>query len=126
MKKIIVIVEDNCDFVDLLQKVIWNKFPDYNIATFNQDETAKDQLTSNYKNFDILFLNGNLAFGGHGRNVLNVLNKEQVNKTIICSGDDNFITEAENKGVSIFLDKSFTGIHSSQIDSHILKIIAKI
>lgn len=71
-------------------------------------------------------LDVDLGFGGHGSSVLNILTPEQITKTIVCSGNDDFITETKERGVSIFLDKGFLGIRASKIHSYIFETIQKI
>lgn len=125
MKKII-LVEDNRDFKDAIELVVTGNIPEANLIMFNDAEKAIEAITTVDKDFDILLLDGDLGFGGHGRSILNILTSEQITKTIVCSGNDDFIAETKERGVSIFLDKSFSGIRASKIHSHIFETIQKI
>ncbi|PCI21266.1 hypothetical protein COB64_00080 [Candidatus Wolfebacteria bacterium] len=125
MKKI-VIVEDNRSFKDILKMVIENNFNECKIIDLIEDQDAIKAISSTDSDFDVLLLDGNLGWGGHGRNVLNILNEDQLKKTIICSADDKFIKEAQKKDITVFLDKGFFGIRASKIHLYILEILQKI
>jgi len=93
---------------------------------FIEDTKAMEAISSTEKDFDVLLLDGDLGVGGSGGNVLNILTLEQLEKTIICSGNDDFIAEAKKKGVSILIDKGFAGIRASKIVPYILETFGKI
>ena len=126
MKKII-IVEDNRDFKNLVKMIINENFPGSNIIMFDEDKKAVEAISSSDKDFDVLLLDGDLGFfGGYGGNVLNILTPEQLQKTIICSGNEAFIAEAKEKGLSVFMDKGFEGIRISKIGLYILETLKMI
>jgi DNA-binding NtrC family response regulator len=125
MKKII-LVEDNRNFRDAIEMVVSGNFPECKLIIFTDDNKAIEAIITTDKDFDILLLDGDLGFGGHGANVLSILNPEQISKTICCSGNDDFIAQANKSGVSVFLDKGFSGIRISKIHSYILETINKI
>ncbi len=125
MKKL-VIVEDNVPFKETIKMVISDNFPGCSILMFIEDQKAIEAISSTEKDFDVLLLDGDLGFGGSGSNVLEILTPAQLRKTIICSGNDKFIAEAKDKGVSIFIDKGFEGIRASKIASYILETLEKI
>ena len=125
MKKI-VLVEDNRDFREMIEMVVAEHFPETKIVIFTNDQKAIEAISAKDKDFDALFLDGDLGFGGHGENVLKILSPEQISKTICCSGSDNFILQTKQSGVSVFIDKDFPGIRISQIRPHIVETINKI
>lgn len=125
MKKII-IVEDNKGFRNIIKMVIEDNFSECTLIEFTSQTPALNAISSQDKDFDILLLDGDLGFGGHGRNVLNILTQEQLKKTIVCSGSDDFTLEAKEKGISVFIDKGFSGIRASKIDLYVLEILGKI
>ena len=106
MKKI-VIVEDNNVFKSVVKMVINENFPESNTIIFDEAKKAVEAISFSDKDFDILLLDGDLGFGGYGGDVLDILTPEQLQKTIICSGNETFIAEAKKKGLSIFMDKGF-------------------
>ena len=125
MKKII-LVEDNRNFKDMVESIVERSLPECTLVMFSSAQKAIAAISSTEKDFDVLLLDGDLGFGGHGRSVLNTLSPEEIRKVIICSGSDSFIEEAEQKGVSVFLDKEFLGIRPSKIDEHFLEILGRI
>ena len=122
----LIIVEDNHIFRKTVENVVKNNFPKCNIFMFIEDTKAMEAISSTEKDFDVLLLDGDLGVGGSGGNVLNILTLEQLEKTIICSGNDDFIAEAKKKGVSILIDKGFAGIRASKIVPYILETFGKI
>ncbi|HBA36850.1 TPA: hypothetical protein DCZ15_03170 [Candidatus Falkowbacteria bacterium] len=125
MKKIL-IVEDNNDFKNIVKMVINENFPESKVIIFDEAKKAVEAISFSDKDFDILLLDGDLGFGGYGGDVLNILTPEQLQKTIVCSGNGAFIAEAREKGLSIFMDKEFEGIRASKIGSYILETLKRI
>lgn len=125
MKKVI-IMEDNRTLIDVLKIVINQKFPECEIVEFGHAGEAKMYVSSG-KEFDVLFLDGNLGwFSEHGEIVLHALSEEQIKKTIVCSADDTFIDQAKAKGVTVFLEGGFAGIRISKIGEYVLETINKL
>ncbi len=125
MKKII-IVDDNRNFREVIRSVVENHFPECIIMEFTDATQAVNKLSNIGDDFDILLLDGDLGFGGHGSDVLQILTQDQIKKTIMCSGNDIFIQECKEKGIINSIDKGFEGIRISKIGDYVLEIFKKV
>ncbi len=125
MKKII-IVDDNRNFREVIRAVVKNHFPECIIMEFTEATQVVNELSNIGDDFDILLLDGDLGFGGHGSDVLQILTQDQIKKTITCSGNDTFIQECKEKGILNSIDKGFEGIRISKIGDYVLEIFKKV
>ena len=125
MKKII-IVDDNRNFREVIRAVVKNHFPECIIMEFTEATQVVNELSNIGDDFDILLLDGDLGFGGHGSDVLQILTQDQIKKTITCSGNDTFIQECKEKGILNSIDKGFEEIRISKIGDYVLEIFKKV
>lgn len=125
MKKII-IVDDNRNFRKVIRMVTECHFPECIIIEFTKATEAVKEISNIGNDFDVLLLDGDLGFGGHGSDILQILTQDQIKKTITCSGDDSFIKECQEKGIINSIDKEFLGIRASKIDTYVIEILQKI
>jgi response regulator of citrate/malate metabolism len=73
-------------------------------------EVSCDSISANHilekRDFSAIILDGNLLYGDHGREVLEVMNEQQKSITIVISGDKKFLEEVKSQGV-LGLSKNF-------------------
>ncbi|MCK9438535.1 MAG: hypothetical protein WC164_02140 [Patescibacteria group bacterium] len=119
MKKInILIVEDDCIQADMLAIIFKNFFSKYKKVNNVQSDIVASNVSLNdclsidfaidskeaelkisKSDYFLITLDGVLYGGDHGRNLLRLMNFQQIKKTMIISGDIEFITECEKKGM---------------------------
>jgi CheY-like chemotaxis protein len=122
----IIIVEDNQEFVSFLTEVIRGRYPSCNIVHFTNSTKAACAVSTSDADFDALFLDGHLGFGGNGIEVLNVLSEDQLKKVVVVSGSSQFAKDCIAKGVNIRMEKDFPGIMGSEVPECILETLKKV
>ncbi len=119
MKKIkILIVEDDLKQSELLAIMIKRFFARFDISGKNEDfnngqsfgysdnlsiDFATDCKEASIKiqsfNYSLITLDGSLADGDHGRDLLKLMNFDEIKRTIIISGDLKFIEECRENNM---------------------------
>jgi DNA-binding NtrC family response regulator len=112
MKKII-LVEDSILMVQCLTAILKEHFKQAAIVVFDSEKPAKRAIRGKHADFDVLLLDGQLL-SGHGRGVLKILTKKQIQKTVVISGSEEFWDEAAKMGVKSFMDKSFEKVPAGE------------
>lgn len=84
-------------------------FPQSEIDEAYNIREAVEYLNKNQYNF--ITLDGKLKEGRHGREILLLMSPEQINKTIVYSGEIDFVSECQNKNILSFSkDSDFSNI----------------
>lgn len=98
MKIKVLIIEDDPITVEVIENQLKNIINDDIQLKF---ANTKDQALFCLQNddFDLITLDGRLLDGSHGREVLREMRVTQINKTIVYSGENEFVSECLVKGV---------------------------
>jgi len=105
MKIRVLIVED-----DLITAQVLKFFLSTLIAEIDFYFATTKNQTIPYlsENLDLIILDGNLLDGSHGSEVLQEMTEDQISKTIVHSGHDDFIRECISNNIR-FVEKSDSG-----------------
>lgn len=94
----ILIIDDDERVVDFISLVIKRIFPDNEIDAVSNKKDALMLLPT--KDYLFITLDGKLENNDHGRDILREMTSEQMQKTIIYSGDFNFLLECMKNEIS--------------------------
>lgn len=93
----ILIIDDDDDVVDFISRIIGTILPGAELDYAYYKKTALELLSE--KEYEIITLDGKLK-EGHGRDILKEMTPAQIEKTIVYSGDFNFLLECIKNEVS--------------------------
>lgn len=122
----IIIVEDEPTFVSFFSDVICEAYPSCTMLHFANSEEAASAVAGSDADFDALFLDGNLGFGGNGAEVLDALSQDQLKKVVVISAERQFAKDCASKGVVIFMEKDFPGIRATEVPEFILETLKRV
>lgn len=101
MKKIIILViDDSAIIANDIIRILNISLPGNSIDKAYTLEAAINFLKK--IEYDLVILDGNLDQGNHGRQILANMSPEQIAKTVVYSGENDFIKECENNGIFAF------------------------
>ncbi len=99
MEKInILVIDDDALISDMIKLIIKNYLPESVICSVFTKDKALSILQE--QDFSLITLDGNLGGENHGRDVLKQMTPEQVKKTVVCSGEFDFVMECSKNGIS--------------------------
>lgn len=106
MKKInVLVVEDNpamsSAIADSIKYFFSEKDFEVEVVAASNLKEAIDYLRDD--KHDLITLDGKLSHGDHGLDVLKEMSLEQVSKTIVYSGEMNFVFSCRQNGIQAFL-----------------------
>lgn len=93
----ILIIDDDDDVIDFISRIIGTILPGAELDYAYYKKTALELLSE--KEYEIITLDGKLK-EGHGRDILKEMTPAQIEKTIVYSGDLNFLNECSYNKVS--------------------------
>lgn len=103
MKNFLIIDDD--DFVhDDIGSCLRKMFPQSTIDNAYNIKEAVEYL--NNKQYQLITLDGNLKEGHHGREILSIMNMDQVSKTVVYSGEIKFLYECQASNILAFSKNS--------------------
>jgi DNA-binding response OmpR family regulator len=102
MPMIVLIIEDDRDFIEFISIVFKVILPDCEIDYVCNKTDAFEWLQA--RDYDVITLDGELDGGDHGRDILKEIAPEQFQKIIACSNDEHFLIECSKKEIK-FVDK---------------------
>jgi response regulator of citrate/malate metabolism len=94
----ILIVDDNEQVVGFISRVVKIIFPNHEIDCASNKKDALKLLQ--VKDYLFITLDGKLDGNNHGRDILKEMTLEQTQKTIVYSGDFDFLLECKKNEVS--------------------------
>ncbi len=111
----ILIIEDDLSVVTMLTALFMDYIPRIEIATAPYEAGVIEAIEAN--DFEVVILDGDLRPSFHARDVIKLMDKDVISKTIVFSGEDRFILEAKRKGIVSF--------SKSQIDELLEEVIRR-
>ena len=103
MKNFLIIDDDDLVHNEIefcLRKI----FPQSTIDNSYNINEAMEYLKN--KQYQLITLDGNLTEGHHGREILSIMNSDQVKKTVVYSGEIKFLYECQASNILAFSKNS--------------------
>jgi len=94
----ILIIDDDDDVIDFISRIIGIILPGAEFDYAYYKKIALELLLE--KEYGIITLDGKLEGNDHGRDILKEMTPEQIQKTIVYSGDFNFLRECMKNEIS--------------------------
>lgn len=100
----VLIIDDDRTIIEYMVRELRRAFPKVEIDETRFKKEAIQFLQN--KDYDLITLDGELSDEDHGRQVLAIMSREQIAKTVVYSGDMRFIVECKKNGVMAFCKMS--------------------